>query len=252
MIRRLAPLALLLLLAAVVFASGADRYLSLDVLAERYEELRAWAGRHPFTAPLTFGVVYALVVAASVPGATVLTLAGGLMFGLVLGSVVVVLAATAGATLVFLVARTALGEPLRRRTRGWLERMEAGFREDALSYLLVLRLVPLFPFWLVNLAPAFLGVPTSTYVLATLVGIVPGTLVYVSVGNGVGTVLAEGGRPDLGIILDPAVLGPLVGLAALALLPVVYKRWRRRSSARATIAPGAERLRTARPADDGR
>jgi len=164
----------------------------------------------------------------SVPGATILTLTAGLVFGLGLGVAVVVTAATVGASLVFLVAKTSLGEPLRRRAGERVARMEAGFREDALSYLLVLRLVPLFPFWLVNLVPAFLGVPLRTYALATFLGILPGTAVYVAVGNGIGAVLEAGGRPDLGLIFRPEILGPLVGLALLALLPVAYKRWRRR------------------------
>jgi uncharacterized membrane protein YdjX (TVP38/TMEM64 family) len=126
--------------------------------------------------------------------------------------------------------------------------MEAGFREDAWSYLLVLRLVPLFPFWLVNLAPAFLGVPVTTFVVTTLVGITPGTIVYVSAGYGIGTVIAAGDQPDLGLVLQPAILGPLIGLALLALLPVVYKRWRSR---RAKARTGSERLRTVSPSDNG-
>lgn len=229
--RRLAPLFVLAALTVLVFATGLDRYLTLEVLGERYEQLRAWAAAHPLTAPLAFAVVYAAVVALSVPGATIMTLAAGLMFGLVFGTLVVVIAATVGASIVFLIAKTALGEPLRRRAQGWIARMEQGFREDALNYLLVLRLIPLFPFWLVNLVPAFLGVPLRTYVLATFVGILPGSAVYVSVGNGVGEILEMGERPDLSIIFAPEVLGPLIGLGALALLPVIYKRWRRRRDA---------------------
>jgi uncharacterized membrane protein YdjX (TVP38/TMEM64 family) len=109
--------------------------------------------------------------------------------------------------------------------------MEAGFRENAFNYLLVLRLIPLFPFWLVNLVPAFLGVPLRTYVVATLLGIIPGSLVYASVGNGLGVVFDQGDTPDLGIIFKPAILGPILGLAALALLPVVYRRYKARSKA---------------------
>jgi uncharacterized membrane protein YdjX (TVP38/TMEM64 family) len=230
-LRRLLPLLLLAAATALVFASGLHRYLSLEVLSEHYMELRAWAAAHPVTAPLAFGLIYAAGVAVSVPGAAVMTLAAGLMFGLVLGTVVVVVAATVGASVVFLIAKTALGEPLRRRAQGWIARMEEGFREDALNYLLVLRLVPLFPFWLVNLVPAFLGVRLGTYVIATLVGILPGSAVYVSVGNGVGEILEAGERPDLALIFSPEILGPLVGLGALALVPVVYKRWRRRRDA---------------------
>lgn len=226
--RRLLPLVALLAVAVAVFASGLHRYLTFDALARHYEALEAVAATRPVMAPLAFAAVYALAVALSVPGATILTLSAGLLFGLGLGVAVVVSAATVGASLVFLVAKTALGEPLRRRAGDRIARMEAGFREDALSYLLVLRLVPLFPFWLVNLVPAFLGVPLRTYAIATFLGILPGTAVYVAVGNGIGAVLAAGGRPDLGLIFRPEILGPLIGLALLALLPVAYKRWRRR------------------------
>ena len=103
-------------------------------------------------------------------------------------------------------------------------RMEAGFKANALSYLLFLRLVPVFPFWLVNLVPAFLGVPLRTYAIGTLIGIVPGSAVYCSVGNGLGAVFDAGGRPDLGIIFKPEILGPIIGLAVLSLVPIIYKR----------------------------
>jgi uncharacterized membrane protein YdjX (TVP38/TMEM64 family) len=137
-----------------------------------------------------------------------------------------VIAATCGATVVFLIARTALGDSLRQKAGPAMRRMEAGFRENALNYLLFLRLIPVFPFWLVNLVPAFLGVPLATYVLATLVGIIPGSLVYASVGNGLGTVFEAGGRPDLGIIFEPEIILPILGLAVLAILPVAYKKIR--------------------------
>ena len=134
--------------------------------------------------------------------------------------------ATAGATIVFLIARSALGETLRAKAGPRIRRMEEGFRADALSYLLVLRLIPLFPFWLVNIVPAFLGVPVRTYVLGTFIGIIPGSFVYASVGNGLGAVFEAGGTPDLGIIFEPAILLPIVGLAVLALLPVAYRKVR--------------------------
>ena len=136
-----------------------------------------------------------------------------------------------GATLVFLIAKTALGEPLRRRASGWIKRMEDGFQEDALSYLLVLRLVPIFPFWLVNIVPAFLGMRLVSYVVATFLGILPGTAVIASIGNGVGEILEAGERPDLSIVFAPEVLGALVALAALVLSTTLYKRWRRRRDA---------------------
>ena len=230
-VRRLLPLLLLVLATFAVFATDLDRYLSMDVLSDNYEALRAWAAAHPVLAPLAFGLVYAAGVAVSIPGAAIMTLAAGLMFGLVLGTVIVVVAATLGATLVFLIAKTSLGEPLRRRASGWIRRMEEGFQEDALSYLLVLRLVPIFPFWLVNIVPAFLGMRLWSYVVATFLGILPGTAVIASIGNGVGEILEAGERPDLAVIFSPEVLGPLVALAALVLSTTLYKRWRRRRDA---------------------
>jgi len=230
-LRRLVPLVLLAAATVLVFATGLHRYLSIEVLSQNYMALRAWAADHPVVAPLAFGVVYAAGVAVSIPGAAVMTVAGGLMFGLVLGTLVVVVSATIGATLVFLIAKTALGEPLRRRASGWIKRMEQGFQEDALSYLLVLRLVPIFPFWLVNIVPAFLGMRLASYVLATFLGILPGTAVIASIGNGLGEILEAGERPDLSIVFSPEVLGPLVALAALVLSTTLYKRWRRRRDA---------------------
>jgi uncharacterized membrane protein YdjX (TVP38/TMEM64 family) len=163
-------------------------------------------------------------VAFSVPGGAVLTAASGFLFGTVAGAALAVVGATAGAVAVFLAARTALGDTLRRRTGPWLRRLEDGFRDNALSYLLVLRLMPLIPFWLVNLVPAFLGVPLRIFVLGTLVGIIPGTLIFASVGNGLGAVLDTGRQPDAGILFEPEILLPLIGLSVLALIPMVYRR----------------------------
>jgi uncharacterized membrane protein YdjX (TVP38/TMEM64 family) len=226
--RRWLPLLLLLLALALVYGSGLHRQLSLETLKTQREALQGFVAARPLAAPLVFVLAYAGVVALSLPGALFLTLAGGFLFGTFLGSVLSVTGATIGAVAIFLVARTALGTSLRDRAGPWLKRMEAGFREDAFSYLLVLRLIPLFPFWLVNLVPAVLGVRLPTFALATLIGIVPGSLVYTSVGNGLGAVLDHGGEPDLGLILKPQVLGPLLGLAALALLPALYRRWKAR------------------------
>jgi uncharacterized membrane protein YdjX (TVP38/TMEM64 family) len=137
-----------------------------------------------------------------------------------------VIGATLVATAIFLAARAGLGG-LARRAGGFVGKLEAGFRADAFNYLLVLRLVPAFPFWLVNLVPALAGVRLPTYVLATF-GIIPGTFVYASLGNGLGNLVEE---PDLAILLKPSVLVPIAGLAVLALIPVGYKRWRAKKAA---------------------
>jgi uncharacterized membrane protein YdjX (TVP38/TMEM64 family) len=128
----------------------------------------------------------------------------------------------------FVIVKPALGDPVRARLRPWLGRMEDGFNRDAFSYLLFLRLVPGFPFWAVNLVPAFLGVRLGTYVAATLIGIIPATFIFAGVGNGLGAILDAGGTPDLGIITEPEVWLPFAGLAVLALLPVAYRRYKRR------------------------
>ena len=160
-------------------------------------------------------------------GALFLTLAGGFLFGTWLGGLLSVVGATCGAVALFVIARSTLGAALRDRAAPWLQRLEAEFRRDAFSYLLVLRLVPLFPFWLVNLVPAFLGVPLPTFALATFLGIIPGGVIYAGVGSGLGAVLDRGEQPDLGLMLEPQVILPLLGLATLALVPVIYRRWQR-------------------------
>jgi uncharacterized membrane protein YdjX (TVP38/TMEM64 family) len=225
-LKRLLPLGLLLLAIAAAFGLGLDDYISFEQLERNRAQLLALVDRHPVLAPLAFMLVYAAVIALSVPGGAILTVAGGFLFGVGAGTCYVVIAATAGATVVFLIARTALGDSLRQKAGPAMRRMEAGFRDNALNYLLFLRLIPLFPFWLVNLVPAFLGVPLRTYVVATCIGIIPGSLVYASVGNGLGAVFEAGGTPDLGIIFRPQIMLPIVGLAILALLPVAYKKFK--------------------------
>lgn len=226
--RLLLPVALVAGL-VLFFALGLNRYLSLDVLAENRQRLLAWVAEHRLLAMPVYIFTYAAAVTFSVPGAVVLTLSGGLLFGWLWGGACAVVGATIGATLLFLAARTALGEPLRARAGPWLKRLEAGFTTDAFSYMLVLRLVPVIPFFIVNLVPAFLGVTLTTFVITTFIGIIPGAMVYASIGNGLGSVLDAGGKPDLGLFTKPEIILPLVGLALLALVPVAYKRWKGRT-----------------------
>lgn len=227
---RLAVLAAFAGLVAAVYALGLQEHLDFSTLQRHRAALQAWVAGHGALSVAVFAVVYAVSVAASVPGAVWLTVAGGFLFGTLGASVVVVAAATAGATAVFLLARYVTGEAWKARLGDSrlgraVMRMEAGFRANALSTMLVLRLIPLFPFWLVNLVPAVLGVALPTYVLGTVLGIIPATVVFASIGAGLDEVLARGEAPDLSVLWDPAVLGPLLGLAALAALPMLYKAW---------------------------
>jgi len=210
---------------AAFFAFGLQRYVTFEALAHHREALLQWVARHPVSAPIAYTAVYVLAVAFSVPGGALLTLTGGFLFGVIGGTACALIGATIGATAVFLAARTAFGDLLRAKAGSALQRMEEGFRRDAFSYLLALRLVPVFPFFLVNLVPAFLGVRLRTYVAATAIGIIPATFVFASVGNGLGAVFDAGDKPDvLGLLLTAPVLLPILGLAALALIPVVYRR----------------------------
>lgn len=222
--KRLLPVAVLAALVALVFALGLDDYLTFEALRENRALLGEWVAANAVLAALVYIGVYAAAVAVSLPGAVFMTLAGGFMFGAVSGTVYTVAAATIGATAIFLVARTALGDSLRTRAGPWMARLEAGFRDNALNYLLVLRLVPLFPFWLVNLVPAVLGVPLRIFVAGTAVGIVPGTFVFCLAGDGLGSVFDSGEAFSVNAVLTPRMIAGLVGLAALALAPVVYKR----------------------------
>lgn len=225
--QRLIPLGLLVVAGIAFIAGGGHRYLTFATLAENREWLCSLVARWGFAAAFLYIVAYALLIALSVPGGAVLTIAGGFLFGTWLGALCAIVGATLGATGIFLAARAGLGG-LAQRAGPLIGKVEAGFRADAFNYLLVLRLVPIFPFWLVNLVPALVGVRLQTFVLATFLGIIPGTFVYASLGNGLGSLVEE---PDLAIVFRPSVLVPIIGLAVLALIPVGYKRWRDKKAA---------------------
>jgi uncharacterized membrane protein YdjX (TVP38/TMEM64 family) len=227
-LRLLAVAAAVAAVVAMLKLTGALDYLSFEALARNREWLVGEVEVLGFGAALVFMLVYAVSTALSLPTGLLLSTLGGFLFGTVWGGLYIVIGATLGATIIFLAAKTVLGDLLRARAGGFLQKLEAGFRENELSYMFVLRLVPLFPFWLVNLAPAFLGVRLSTFIIGTLLGIIPGALVYASVGTGLGAILESGGTPDGSAILQPRVLFPIIGLVVLALIPVVYKRIRRR------------------------
>ncbi len=221
---RLWPLLLLALALLVAWRLGLTGLLSFPALARDRAELLRLVARYPLAAPVIYVVVYAVAVAVSVPGGAVLTAAGGLLFGIVLGGSLAVLGASLGAVALFLIAKSAL-RPLVLRYAGPLaERLRPGIERDGFSYLLALRLIPAFPFWLVNLAPALLGMRLAPYAAATVLGILPATFVFASIGAGLSALLAAGKMADASLIFSPRVLGPLLGLALLSLLPVLWRR----------------------------
>ncbi len=216
-------LAVVALLLALRF-TGLGELLSLDTLARHRAVLTGWVAGNPLLAALAYVAVYTAATAFSVPGALVLTLSGGFLFGAVLGTALTVVGATAGATLVFLFAQRVFGADALQKLGPRAEGLARGIQANAWSYLLVLRLVPLFPFFLVNLVPAFCGVRTSVFVATTALGIIPGTAVFSLSGAGLGRVLDAGGTPSLAGILTPEIIAALCGLALLALLAIPLKK----------------------------
>ncbi len=241
---RIAPV--ILLLGAVTYAywRGWIPALDLETLADLYGRFHSMIEAHPAQAVAFYTLAYVLVGALCVPGGALLTAAGGLAFGTLLATTATVVGATAGATLLFLVARNACGDWLKRRQSDWVQKLRAGFEEDAFHYLLFLRLVPAFPFWFVNVAAAVLGLPLRTFLTATFIGIIPATLAYASAGAGLGHVIAAArAKHEACLAAGPAALCKmtipanaifsrdlvlaLVLLGLIALVPVLIKKWRR-------------------------
>jgi uncharacterized membrane protein YdjX (TVP38/TMEM64 family) len=221
---------LLILAAALIGAFTLREHLSFDALAAHRETLLAFRDAHYAASVAVFIAAYALMVALSLPGALVATLTGGFLFGLFPGVLYNVTGATIGAVAVFLAARAGFGAALNDRIAaggGAAARLMAGLRENELSVLFLMRLLPVVPFFLANLIPAALGVGLGRFVMTTFLGILPGGLVYTWVGAGLGEVFARGGTPDLGLLFEPQILGPLLGLAALAALPMILRLFRR-------------------------
>jgi uncharacterized membrane protein YdjX (TVP38/TMEM64 family) len=229
LIRRL-PLLLIVAVALIGAFALRDR-LSFEALAANREALIAFRDANFLLTALGFMAAYAAIVAFSLPGATIATLTGGFLFGVFPGTLFNVVAATLGATAIFLAARWGAGERLAARMdagEGLVRRIKAGIDENQWSMLFLIRLVPAVPFFVANVVPALVGVPLVRYVVSTFFGIIPGALVYTSVGAGLGEVFARGETPDLGVIFEPHILLPLLGLCALAALPVLLKAVRGR------------------------
>lgn len=214
--------------------SGLASYLSLDTLKTHRAVLTGWVAQHWALAALAYMLLYVAATAFSLPGAVFLTLSGGFLFGATFGTLLTVVGATLGATLIFIFAKSLLGENALDRFGATAAKLSDGIRKNAASYLLVLRLVPLFPFFLVNLVPAFVGVPLATYVLTTFFGIIPGTAVFSLAGAGLGSVLDQGGQITPASILTPQIIAGFVGLAALSLAAIPL---RKRLAARGDLPP---------------
>lgn len=219
------PMLVILCVAIAGFFALRD-FLSFDTLRDNREALIAFRDSHYLLTVLAFISAYVLIVGFSLPGAGIATITGGFLFGTVFGVIFNVTGATLGAVLIFLAARMGLGEALKARmdaSDGMVRKIKDGIDENQWSMLFFIRLVPAVPFFVANLIPAFLGVPLYRFAVSTFLGIIPGSVVYTSVGAGLGAVFARGETPNFGIIFEPHILFPILGLCALSLLPVILK-----------------------------
>jgi uncharacterized membrane protein YdjX (TVP38/TMEM64 family) len=221
-----------LIVIAVVALIGAVTlrdYLTFETLAANREFLLAFRDERYLLMILSFMVVYIVIVAFSLPGAAVASITGGFLFGLAAGTAVNVVSATIGACAIFLAARAGLGQVLAAKmdaSEGRIKSLRDGLRDNEISVLFLLRLVPAVPFFVANLLPALVNVRFRNFLLTTALGIIPGALVFTSIGVGVGEVFDRGETPDLSILWEPHVIGPILGLAGLSALPMLIKAFR--------------------------
>lgn len=224
------PIAVIVLVALYGYWQWRE-YLSFEALALHRETLIAFRDDNYLLTALIFIAFYAAVVAFSLPGATVATLTGGFLFATFPGALFNVVAATIGAVGIFLAARWGGGAQLGAKleaSEGAVKRIKDGIDENQWSMLFLMRLVPVVPFFIANLLPAFLEVPLRRFAISTFLGIIPGAIVYTSIGSGLGEVFARGETPNLSVLGEPYVYGPLLGLIALAALPMVLRQLSRR------------------------
>jgi len=250
MFRRFLPLACLIAAVAMAYMAGLHKYISLNAVAEHREFLAASVGNNLVLAIFVYCLIYAVSTALSLPGGALLTIAGGFLFGWLIAGVATVFSATTGATLVFLIAKSSLGDFLTQRAGPFVKKLADGFNTDAFNYLMFLRLVPVFPFWLINIAPALFNVRLRTYLITTFIGIIPGTFAIAILGAGLGSVIdrqqaiydaciAEKGAEnctfniDAGALLTPQLLAAFAILGIVALIPVAIKYWKARANSSA-------------------
>lgn len=227
-IKRWLPLTLIIVLIAAAWASGLLDMVNLETIKQQREALLGMVEAHPVLSVVIYMLLYAAVVALSLPIALIMTLTGGLLFDKWLGTAAIVIGATAGATLVFLIARSALGDTLREKAGPLYKKVATNMEQNAIGYMLFMRLVPLFPFFLVNIVPALFNVRLRTYVLTTLFGIIPGTFVYANVGRELGTI------ESLSDLASPQTLIAFTLLGLFALIPTIYKQIKNRKKSLAS------------------
>lgn len=236
---RFGPAALVLVAVAVLLRSGLLGRLSLEGLRASRGELLAFVHAHPVESLLVYVLVYVATVALSLPTALILTLTGGFLFGPWVGGIAAAVGCSTGAVIVFLVSRLAVGDAVEARSGPRVRALAEEIKTDAFFYILTLRLIPVTPFWLTNVAAALIAIPVSTFGSATFIGILPPALIYAGIGSGLGAVFDAGQALSLHALITPRMLLPLAGLAVLSVLPIIYQRWRGRRGQGAQRGKGA-------------
>ncbi len=249
-IKRFLPLAVLVAAVAAAYMTGLHNYISINAVAQNREYLTNAVTDNLLLALLAYALVYSISTALSLPGGALLTIVGGFLFGWLTGGIVTVFAATIGATMVFLVAKSSLGDFLTQKAGPFAKKLADGFNTDAFNYLMFLRLVPVFPFWLINIAPALFDVRLRTYIITTFFGIIPGTMAIAILGAGLGSVIdkqqaihdacvIKNGAAnctfniELGALLTPQLLAAFVALGVVSLIPVAIKHWKAQTAGNA-------------------
>lgn len=225
-------LLLLLVLFFAFFYFHLYKYLTLQTIKIYEVDAKMWTATHYKSAVCLYLLVFISLIACAIPCATLLTLIGGFLFGM-MALLYATIATTLGGTILFLAIRTAIGARIAAKSTGWIKAMEHGFQRNAFHYLLMLRLVPIFPCWISNVSAGVLNVPIKTFVLATMIGIFPATFIYVMAGRSLDKLLIEQ-SPSLHALLTPSIFFPLLGLALLSLFPIFYKSVKKRISKEAT------------------
>ena len=218
----------ILIVIAMWFVLKPDQYATLEGLKASRTILEFWIVEHYLLSVILLIVGYTILVAFSLPGAVFITIGAGFLFGPWWGTVYSVVGASLGAIAVFFLAKFLFVDFFRKKVGRFLAPIKSHMRENELSYLLILRLVPIFPFWLVNIVPAFLDIRPRTYIIATMIGVIPGTFVYALLGDSVGALLGAHDGINLKIIFEPRFLVPILGLSFLAAVPILYRRFRKR------------------------
>jgi uncharacterized membrane protein YdjX (TVP38/TMEM64 family) len=230
--KRFLPLGVIAIALGLFFAFDGPKYVSLESLQQNRVALSSFVSAHLLVSLLGFIALYAALTAISFPGASFLSIFGGFLFGTLLGGSAIVIGATLGATGIFLAARYAIGDALTKKAGPYMKKFEKGLQDNELSYLFILRLIPAFPFFIVNIVPALFDVKIRNYILTTFFGIIPGCFVYASVGAGIGAIFDAGGEVKLGgLMTQPKVIGPILALIALSFMPVLYKKFIKKTPA---------------------